>query len=269
MQEKKQELQAPILNQKFYQEPPVFKPENLLREAKRQRNIAEGAIPSICILDPDGDMLKYVKYHLKAEKHPHWACYHTDLYAFEYDGIQLGIIGQAVGAPFAVLLAEQLFVSGCKLLLSITSAGQILHRMSPPYFILIRKAIRDEGTSYHYLPPAAFSYLDEALHDTLSDAFEDIGPKVFSGSSWTTDAPYRETATSIQHYQKLGIDAVEMESAALYAFAAARNKPVVCFAHVTNQMASIDGDFEKGEANGSIDALTVVATTVKKLNMQP
>lgn len=268
MHPKNQEPQAPILEQKFYEESPVFKPENLLREAKRQKHIAEGAIPSICILDPDGDILQYVVLHLKAKKHPHWACYHTDLYAFEYEGIKYGIIGQAVGAPFAVLLAEQLFVSGCKLLISITSAGQILERMPPPYFILIRKAVRDEGTSFHYQPPAAFSYLDETLHDALSDAFEGISPKVFSGSSWTTDAPYRETEPSIQHYQKLGIDAVEMESAALYAFATAKKKPVVCFAHVTNQMASIDGDFEKGEANGSIDALTVVAATVKKLNTQ-
>ena len=49
-----------------------------------------------------------------------------------------------------------------------------------------------------------------------------------------------------------------MEASALYAFAEARNKNVVCFAHVTNQMASIDGDFEKGEHNGSVDALKVL-----------
>jgi purine-nucleoside phosphorylase len=55
-----------------------------------------------------------------------------------------------------------------------------------------------------------------------------------------------------------GLLAVEMEAAALYAFAAARSKPVVCFAHVTNQMARIEGDFQKGEADGSVDALAVI-----------
>ena len=49
-----------------------------------------------------------------------------------------------------------------------------------------------------------------------------------------------------------------MEAAALYAFAEARGKPVLCFAHVTNQMGQIEGDFEKGEANGTVDALAVI-----------
>ena len=60
-----------------------------------------------------------------------------------------------------------------------------------------------------------------------------------------------------------GVLAVEMEAAALYAFAEARGKPVVCFAHVTNQMALIEGDFEKGEADGSVDALAVVVAAAR------
>jgi len=54
-----------------------------------------------------------------------------------------------------------------------------------------------------------------------------------------------------------------MEAAALYAFAAARRKPVLCFAHVTNQMARAEGDFEKGEAGGAIDALNVIALAAR------
>jgi uridine phosphorylase len=53
-----------------------------------------------------------------------------------------------------------------------------------------------------------------------------------------------------------------MEASALYAFAQVRNKNVICFAHVTNQMASVEGDFEKGEHNGSKDALQVLFTTI-------
>jgi purine-nucleoside phosphorylase len=81
---------------------------------------------------------------------------------------------------------------------------------------------------------------------------------VLRGATWTTDAPFRETASAIAHYQQLGIDAVEMEAAALYAFAAATKRSVVCFAHVTNQMAQIEGDFEKGAAHGSQDALAII-----------
>jgi purine-nucleoside phosphorylase len=62
--------------------------------------------------------------------------------------------------------------------------------------------------------------------------------------------------------------AVEMEAAALYAFAEARGRPVICFAHVTNRMARIEGDFEKGEADGSIDALALVVAAAKAWSTQ-
>ena len=55
-----------------------------------------------------------------------WPCYHTQLDTFTPAGRTVGIVGCAVGAPFAVLIAEQLFASGCSLLLSLTSAGQIM-----------------------------------------------------------------------------------------------------------------------------------------------
>ena len=64
------------------------------------------------------------------------------------------IVGCAVGAPFAVLVAEELFAYGCRLLISVTSSGQIVPAGDPPYFVLIERALRDEGTSYHYRPPS-------------------------------------------------------------------------------------------------------------------
>ncbi len=70
--------------------------------------------------------------------------------------------------------------------------------------------------------------------------------------------PFRETADAIAAMAQKGLLAVEMEAAALYAFATARAKTVLCFAHVTNQMARNEGDFEKGEADGTIDALAVI-----------
>jgi len=68
--------------------------------------------------------------------------------------------------------------------------------------------------------------------------------KVLSGATWTTDAPFRETERAIENAQAQGILGVEMEAAALYAFAEARDKPVVCFAQITNRMDSVENDFE-------------------------
>lgn len=253
----------PILRQKRYDQPSVFVPENLLREARRQKAISDGEVPGICMLDPDGDILRNLLAADKARLNPYWACYHTQLYNFEQDGIEFGIIGCAVGASFAVLVAEELFASGCQLLISVTSSGLILPGAKPPFFVLIERALRDEGTSYHYLPPSDYANIDNRLLSVFEGAFAKLRVPVYRGTTWTTDAPFRETPLAIEHAGSEGIVAVEMEAAALYAFARARQKPVVCFAHVTNRMGNVEGDFEKGEGGGSRDALQLIAATAK------
>jgi len=252
------QMPPPILEDKHHAEPSAFTPENLLREARRQKDLAIGNVPGVCVLDPDGDIVRELVRAGRAHRDPSWACYHTDLYVVRDGDSTYGLIGGAVGASFAVLVAEELFASGCGYLLSITSAGQIAPLRSPPYFILIDRALRDEGTSYHYLPPTRYSEADSNLVDAAQRALTEVDVEVVRGSTWTTDAPFRETTTTIAARKAEGLLAVEMEAAALYAFAMARGRPVLCFAHVTNQMGRTDGDFEKGEANGARDALRLI-----------
>ena len=235
----------------------------MLREARRQKNLPSTAVPEVCLLDPDGDIVRALTKAGRSRRSTGWACYHTDLYEFEQAGEHFGIIGSAVGASFAVLLAEQLFVSGCQLLISMTSAGQILAKGATPYFVVIDRALRDEGTSYHYLPPAEFADADGALVAAAMQALHSVPHQVYRGASWTTDAPFRETAAAIERARARSILAVEMEAAALYAFAKARRKPVLCLAHVTNRMAVEVGDFEKGEAEGAYASLAVIATIAR------
>jgi len=252
----------PIIAGKAYDAPSAFTPQNLLREARRQKRLETGSVPEICVLDPDGDIVRHLQASGRTHRHPLWACYHTDLYVFDEDGRQFGIIGCAVGAAFAVLVAEELFASGCQLLLSMTSAGQILPVQPPPYFIIIDRALRDEGTSYHYLPPAEYSEANGELIGLAENALAG-GMPVRVGVTWTTDAPFRETQAAIDSARGAGVLAVEMEAAALYAFAQARGKPVLSFAHVTNQMARIEGDFEKGFADGAEASLRVISLTAQ------
>ncbi|SRR5579875_438546 len=251
--------EPPILRRKHHRASSVFTPEALLREARRQKGIDGGVVPEICVLDPDGDIVRHLVATNRARRLAEWPCYHTDLFAFEHEGLGYGIIGCAVGSAFAVLVAEELFASGCQLLLSMTSAGQVLAVQSPPYFIVIDRALRDEGTSYHYLPPADYSLADSHLVQLAKASLTAAGITVRVGPSWTTDAPFRETAEAIDAARAAGILAVEMEAAALYAFAEARQKPVLCLAHVTNQMGRIEGDFEKGAKDGAEEALDVIA----------
>jgi len=93
---------------KAYDETSVFIPENLLREARRQRGLGDQPVPDVCVLDPDGDIVRQLRARGQATRHDDWACYHTDLWLTAVDGRQIGIVACAVGAPFAVLVAEEL-----------------------------------------------------------------------------------------------------------------------------------------------------------------
>lgn len=256
----------PIVSRKDHAASSVFRPEALMREARRQKELPVVAVPEVCVLDPDGDVVRHLKRTGAGRVHEGWACYHTDLLIFDLDGIgEVGIVGCAVGASFAVLVAEQLCVSGCRLLVSVTSAGQIIARGATPYFVLIDRALRDEGTSYHYLPPSTFAEApDSTLLARIEDAVSEVsGITIHRGTTWTTDAPYRETESAIAFARDQGALAVEMEASALYAFATATRRSVVCFAHVTNAMAQTEGDFEKGEADGTTATLAVIAAAAR------
>lgn len=256
---------SPLLRAKHHDAPSVFVPAHLLREARRQKGLPDKDVPAICVLDPDGDLARAALASGRVFPSPGWACYHTTLLEWMLpDGQTIGIVANAVGAPFAVLVAEQLFVSGCRLLVSITSAGRIADLGEPPYAVLIDRALRDEGTSHHYLPAEHGDFVaapDLSLLDRVAAVLhEGGGIIVHRGATWTTDAPFRETEQAICDARDRGVLAVEMEAAALYAASTVLKKPVVCFAVVTNTMGQLDGDdFEKGEAEGTVAALRLIA----------
>ena len=237
----------PILDNKHTSMPSVFAPAALLREARRQKGLDAVEVPAVCILDPDGDLVRQLRQTGVAKPFTPWPCYHTELDTFELAGEVVGIVGRVVGASFAVLVAEELFASGCKLMVSVTSAGQIVPAGKPPYFVVIDRSLRDEGTSYHYAPASDFAEADPHL------------------ASWTTDAPFRETAEAIEAARSKDILAVEMEAAALYTFARCAGVQVLCLAHVTNTMGQAGDDFEKGEADGTRDAMAALGAIISGL----
>lgn len=243
----------------------MFTAANLLREARRQRSLPSRPVPEVCLLDPDGDVVRHLAATGAAARHDGWACYHSDLWVTDLHGRSLGIVPCAVGGPYAVLVAEQLAESGCALLISVTSAGIITPLGTPPYFILIERAWRDEGTSGHYLAPAEWAYLSSDLSNSLRGAFDVLEEPVHRGATWTTDAPLRETRTAIESAAAAGVHAVEMEAASLYAYAEARGRDVACVAHVTNTMAVGGDDFDKGDADGTHRILALAAAIIERL----
>jgi hypothetical protein len=80
---------------------------------------------SICVLDFDGDLTDWLLTSGLTQPHPGWACFHTTMHAFQVDGMECALIARIIGGPYAVLVAEQLHVSGAQVILGLTLAGRV------------------------------------------------------------------------------------------------------------------------------------------------
>lgn len=242
---------------------PVFTAVNLLEAARVRKGLPKGTVPAGCLLDFDGELVQHLAATGRAVEDSAWPCFHTRLFRWRAEDVEYGVIGGTIGAPFAVLVAEELFASGCRAVVSISSAGVVAERFTPPFFLLIERALRDEGTSCHYMQPGRYADADPPLVAAVRKRTKGLSIPVYMGSSWTTDAPFRETESLIASRRREGIVSVEMEAAALLTLGKVLGKPVVCLAHVTNTMATRTEDFEKGGDAGLADSLSVCAMALK------
>jgi uridine phosphorylase len=227
-------------------EPSAFTAESLIAAVRNQRNLASQTIPSVCLLEFDGDLTDWIVATGRARVHLQWACFHTVMHTIEVDGNDCGIIPRTIGGPYAVLIAEQLRASGAKIILGLTSAGRVASSLPIPSLVVVREAIRDEGTSYHYLPPSQRVHSDDGLASRLSGELKALGVPLHSGCVWTTDAPYRETQQELDQHAADGVLAVEMQAASLLAFSKATGVPVGVVALVSNAVDHSEDPFDKG-----------------------
>lgn len=238
----------PLLHHDFAA-PSLFTPEALLDAVRAERPRAAEPVPAVCVLDFDGDLTDSLVAGGSARPCPAWACFHTTLYRVVVDGDECGLLPRTIGGPFAVLVAEQLAASGVGVILGLTSAGGIDEALRIPSVVIADAALRDEGTSFHYLPPAPRVSAPAAIVPLLLDAVGEAGLPAQRGLVWTTDAPYRETAAAVAAARSAGALAVEMQAAALFAFGAARGVTVGLAAHVTNRVGGDGETFDKGPDN--------------------
>ncbi len=161
-----------------------------------------------------------------------------DLYALKKPKDKIGIMtGFGGGSPMTVELAEEFAAMGVKSMLLMTWGGILQPDLQPGDIVVIDRAIRDEGTSYHYLPPSKYVDANAGLADTLVEAIHARGGRCSRGTTWTTDAPFRETVEEIRQYQAEGVKTVEMESAGLFTVGKVRNIPTASVVVAMDKLA--------------------------------
>jgi uridine phosphorylase len=136
------------------------------------------------------------------------------IYVYQYKDVGV-VLMPGIGSPNAATVLEELIALGGKVFINIGSAGGLDNFG----YYLCDRAIRDEGTSYHYLPHGAYTYPDRRLTSDFGRYLVKKKLICQKGTTWTVDAPYRETKAEVQHYKRKGVKTVDMETSALFAVA--------------------------------------------------
>ena len=237
--------QLPLFNHDLAA-PSAFVPTDLMESVRTLRSLSNEPVPPVCILEFDGDLTDWLVERGVAKPSPSWPCFHTTMYSVDLGRSTCGLIARTIGGPYAVLIAEQLLAAGAQLIVGLTSAGRVAASLPLPCIVIASAAVRDEGTSCHYLPPGDKIGCPTAIAGFLVTELQRLNVVVREGLVWTTDAPYRETATQLRHWAEQGVLAVEMQAASLFAFATAQGANVAVVARVSNAVDHLGEQFVTG-----------------------
>jgi uridine phosphorylase len=174
------------------------------------------------------------------------------LFEITHKGRRLAFFHPGVGAPMAAGLLEEVIACGCRNFIACGGCGVLEKDIAVGELIIVSAAVRDEGVSYHYLPPGREVLADEAAVAVLVQTLSNRGVPYRLGKTWTTDSPYRETASKIAQRKAEGCLAVEMEAAGMMAVAQFRS---VTFGQVLYGGDDVSGSGWDNRAWQSRDAI--------------
>ncbi|HXF84379.1 MAG TPA: nucleoside phosphorylase [Anaerolineales bacterium] len=163
-----------------------------------------------------------------------------DLYLVKKTNRRVAVLTNfGIGAPVVTALAEEFIAWGVRQIVSISWGGGISAELQAGDIVICGRALRDEGTSHHYLPSGKYVEASQRLVNRLSEALQARNVPFHIGTTWTTDAPYRETREEVKQYQSEGIKTVEMEIAALYALGQVRRVEAASIVVVGDSLAKL------------------------------
>lgn len=182
-------------------------------------------LPEHCVICFFGEVIENViaEHNANVVVENRWEDGPHCIYEISYHGQRLAFFHPGVGAPIAAGLLEEAIAFGCRKFIACGGCGVLKKAIAVGHIIVVSGAIRDEGVSYHYLPPDREVIANPKGVSALTDVLDSRELPYLVGKTWTTDAPYRETANKIAGRKEEGCLTVEMESAALIAVAQFRN----------------------------------------------
>ena len=176
-----------------------------------EKSYAKIKFPKKIILVYQKNLIEYFKRKYKGHYKRHRiVC--GEIYIMKDIGV---VKVSGVGAPVAAMIVDELIPWGIKEVLNVGCAGGLIEKTN----FLCNKAVRDEGTSHHYIKNSRYAYPDKELFEKLKKVLDKNKVEYQIAPTWSIDAPYRETKKEVKHYQKKGIGTVEMEASAVFTVA--------------------------------------------------
>ncbi|WP_088317697.1 nucleoside phosphorylase [Kineosporia sp. R_H_3] len=216
----------------------------LLAFIEPSEQIVRRDVPRACVITFFGDVVDRLVERRGARVlvENRWEDGPHPLLEVEHGEERLAVLRSGVGAPLAGALLEEVIAAGCRSFVVCGGAGALRSELTLGHFVVVSSAIRDEGTSYHYLPAARSIQFDEVARRVLEEVLEARGAPFVVGRTWTTDAPYRETPGKIARRRAEGCLTVEMEAAALAAVARFRGVPLAQVVYCGDDLAGDEWD---------------------------
>lgn len=223
--------------QQVLDDEPLFSAADLLRQRWSNGRAPQISPPHTVII---GYQRAVIAALLKRYRHVKVDGFFGDFHLLRTHGQPIGVL-QPVGpgAPIIAAVLEELIAFGVRRFISIGLAGGLQSDLHSGDIVIADRALRDEGTSYHYLPPARSVEADPALTQQIASALSARRIAQVSGASWTTDAPYRETRRQVETFRAEGVKTVEMEAAAMFAVGQRLSVPTAAVFVIGDRLADL------------------------------
>ena len=164
------------------------------------------------------------------------------VYKINYEGKEIALFMSRVGAPACIVQYEELFVMGLEKVVVFGTCGVLDREIDDLAIIIPNCAVRDEGTSYHYIKSTFEIEVNPNYQDTFRRLLDEHNYSNITGKVWTIDAPYRETKKKVAKRKEQGCICVDMECSAIAALAKFRNKEVFQFFYAADNLDNAKWD---------------------------
>ena len=220
---------------------PILEYDDFSKEIVPPEAELEGiTLPEKCLFVFLGDVVdRYTKENnAKVVNELVTVSHRVKVYVLHEEKEDICLVQSIVGAPAAVSILDTLLAAGVKKVIAVGSCG-VLKELPENAFLVPTKALRDEGTSYHYLPASRYIELDEEPLGAIERIFNKHDLPFVTCTTWTTDGFFRETRDMVEYRLNEGCAVVEMECAALAACSRKRGAKFGQFLFTADSLANV------------------------------